>query len=104
MHGSAQGTFCRLPATALRVERAAPPPAEFRAGDGYVREFCARCGSKLFARNAAYPDLVWIAAGALDDDPGVRPAFHAQVAAGASWHSVTDGLPCYPGPAPEGGP
>ena len=69
------------------VERHRP-----EAPDHLVRAFCRRCGSYL-----GEPDLSAkgfpVAASALDDDPGVRQAFHEHVASKAPWYEITDDLP-----------
>jgi hypothetical protein len=38
-------------------------------------------------------DQVFIPAGALDDDPGVRPAAHIFVGSKAPWYEIRDELP-----------
>jgi len=58
-----------------------------------VRTFCARCGSTLQWLRESKPDVVDVALGVLDDDPGVRPSHHIFVASKAPWHEITDNLP-----------
>jgi hypothetical protein len=57
---------------------------------GYGRAFCPTCG-------AAVPGVrggqVLVPAGALDDDPGIRPQGHIFVAYKAPWFEITDTLP-----------
>ncbi len=54
--------------------------------------FCSRCGSPV---PDPTPDaaLLEVAAGLLDDDPGLRPDRHIFVEFKAPWSSVSDGLP-----------
>jgi hypothetical protein len=64
--------------------RETPPP--------YRTHFCSRCGSPV-------PDPVststWleIPAGALDDDPQLRPDKHIYIDSKSSWFAITDALP-----------
>jgi hypothetical protein len=62
----------------------APPP--------YTNRFCGRCGSPVPVPS---DDASWfeIPAGALDDDPKIRPDKHIYVDFKSSWYSVGDGLP-----------
>ena len=57
--------------------------------------FCKRCGSDL--PRMAREDAMVIPAGALDDDPGIRPSAHVCVSGKASWFEITDELPQYAG-------
>ena len=62
----------------------APPP--------YTTAFCRRCGSPV-----PNPDMdseyFEIAAGLLDDDPGVMPDKHIYVEFKSSWYGIIDDLP-----------
>jgi len=62
------------------------PDAEF-----YNQMFCRDCGSVMPTVNDAF-DIVMIPAGALDQDPGIRPAAHIFVESKASWFDITDDL------------
>ena len=62
----------------------APPP--------YRSSFCAQCGSSLPDPSAESP-LVEIPAGALDDDPQLRPDKHIYVDVKSSWFEIADNLP-----------
>lgn len=56
--------------------------------------FCPTCGSPM-PRVDTDRGLVAVPMGALDDDPGVRPARHIYVGSKAPWWPITDGLPQY---------
>jgi hypothetical protein len=61
-----------------------------------VRSFCRTCGSplgELLGGHETFP----VAASALDDDPGARPAIHIHSASKPPWHQITDGLKQVPG-------
>jgi hypothetical protein len=72
----------------------------YESSPGATRSFCGRCGSPLWKRDAAkMPGQVRIRLGSLDDDPGVRPAFHWAVDSKAPWYEITDDLPQLVDPA-----
>jgi hypothetical protein len=58
----------------------------------YSAAFCSRCGSPV---PNPPPDATWfeIAAGLLDDDPGVRPDKHIFVERKSAWFPISDALP-----------
>jgi len=61
---------------------------------GFEKLFCELCGSALFGRAPDREELSLVRLGAIDGDPGVRPAAHQFVAYAAPWASVPDdGLP-----------
>jgi hypothetical protein len=64
--------------------RAEPPP--------YSRVFCERCGC-IVPEPDPQSDVFEIAAGLLDDDPGMRPERHIMVECKAPWTVIGDGLP-----------
>jgi hypothetical protein len=67
-------------------------------GDGgWIKASCSICGSQLFTTSSENPDLVAIRMGALDGDPGIRPAAHQFVTYAAPWAPLPDdGLPRFP--------
>lgn len=64
--------------------RERPPP--------YATAFCARCGSPA---PDPPPGADWfeIAAGTLEEDPGLRPDRHIYVEGKAPWYEIADALP-----------
>jgi hypothetical protein len=72
-------------------------------GGGYSPAFCRVCGSSA-PWVAKERQLVFIPAGLLDDDPGVRPALHMFVASRAPWWEITDDLPQFEEWVPGYGP
>jgi hypothetical protein len=92
-HGAAFGTYALAKAAGFRVISGADRIARYRSSPGVVRTFCARCGSTLQWLRDSKPDIVDIALGVIDGDPGVRPSSHIFVASKAPWHDITDSLP-----------
>jgi hypothetical protein len=78
-----------------RIRSWAPP-------DGAEKFFCGDCGSALFSRNPAVPEVVGVRLGAFESDPGVRPAVRQFVAYAAAWEQIPDdGLPRHSERAPS---
>ena len=65
----------------------------------FTQTFCATCGAKM-PRTDAARGIAIVPMGALDDDPGVRPAEHIFVADKAPWFEITDALPQHAAYAP----
>jgi hypothetical protein len=65
----------------------------YESSPGKWRCFCRVCGSPLFAEMAEMPEHVRLRLGLLDDDPGVRPAYHFAVNFKAPWWEIADDLP-----------
>ena len=70
-------------------------------GTGNIKAFCSVCGGHLYSRRPDGWESVSIRLGAVDGDPGIRPAYHQYVETAAVWHDLPDdGLPRYEGPRP----
>jgi hypothetical protein len=67
-------------------------------GDGgWLKAFCGTCGSQLYAGNPEDRELVAVRMGAIDGDPGIRPAAHQFTDYAAVWEPLPDdGLPRFP--------
>ena len=91
-HGTAFSTYCQVDATTVDVLCGREVITRYDASPGAAREFCGRCGAKLFYRAHAMPEFLWVAAGVIDGDPGVRPDRHVFVASRAPWYPITDAL------------
>lgn len=91
-HGSAFGSFLHADGALFRwlagealIQSHQSSPENFRA-------FCRVCGSNVPVLEDEGTHVT-IPAGALDDDPGVRPIVHIHTASKAPWYAVTDELP-----------
>lgn len=92
-HGAAFGTYAVAKKADVRVVSGEALIAAYGSSPGVLRTFCIRCGSTLQWLKASRPDLVDIALGILDDDPGIRPACHIYVGSKAPWYDIGDALP-----------
>jgi len=74
--GSAFSTNVAMPREAVMVEGDTLATFETHAGDDsppFYRSFCARCGSPVCAQGEAYPGIIFVKAGTLDDPAQVSP-------------------------------
>ena len=91
------GTF-ELTHGAERVTEYVPQPG------GFVKAFCATCGSHLYSREPGGWAQVSVRFGSFDDDPGVRPSYHQRVESAVPWIPLPDdGLPRFEGRRPPSG-
>jgi hypothetical protein len=73
----------------------------YRPPDGFAKVFCGACGSALWSEHPDDPEIRSIRFGAVDGDPGIRPASRQYVDFAAVWEPIPeDGLPRYGGPRP----
>lgn len=105
-HGAAFRSRAALDRADFRWTSEASPLAGFRSSTNTTRTFCGICGANLVSVFDDRPEVLGLALGTLDDDPGVRPACHVFVGSKAPWHDITDGLPRFetlppPGAAPR---
>ena len=72
------------------------------AGDGLEKVFCGDCGSAMLAWDRETRDVAIVRLGAIEGDPGVRPAARQFVAYAAAWETIPDdGLPRFDERIPE---
>lgn len=95
-HGAAFGTYAAVKAADFRLVSGEDRITRYRSSPGVSRTFCSRCGSSLQWLKDSKPDVVEIALGVIDGDPGVRPSCHIFVASKAPWYDITDSLPQHP--------
>lgn len=92
-HGAAFATYARVARDGFAFARGADSVKHHRSSEEATRTFCGSCGSNLQFLFASLPDLVWVAAGTFDDEPGHEPEAHIFVGSKAPWHEITDALP-----------
>jgi len=71
--------------------------SEYESSPGKFRAFCRRCGSPVYSRREAEPEVRRIRLGTLDSDPERRPLAHVWVGEKAPWFTIEDSLPQYLG-------
>jgi hypothetical protein len=70
---------------------------EYESSPGKKRAFCSRCGSPVYSRRDAAPEVLRLRVGLLDEPVQARPAAHFCVASKAGWDVIGDDLPQFPG-------
>lgn len=65
------------------------------SGNAVTRAFCPTCGSPVFSKNPAMPDLVFLRASSLDDLEVFQPQMHVFAGRAASWDRPPPGLPSF---------
>ena len=102
--GSAFSTNLALPAAAFAIEGDTLATYETRASPGaapFLRSFCGRCGSPVFARGDAYPGIVFVKVGTLDEPAAASPTMHMWCDERLPWVRTADDVPCLPA-GPQG--
>ncbi len=91
-HGTLFATFAIAPAAGFRWLAGEDQVARFQSSDHGVRGFCRVCGS---AAPGVLPEMgiVFLPAGNLEGDPGIRPQRHIFAGSKAPWFRITDDLP-----------
>ncbi len=91
--GSAFGANADAKKSEFRFTTGAELIREFESSPDTFRAFCSRCGSPIYKRSNAKPDVIRIRLGSLEGDPGLRARVHVYVADKAPWYEITDALP-----------
>ena len=95
--GSAFNTGVRFPGASFRLVKGAAKGFRKAADSGtwLTRYFCPDCGSPLYTVSDAWPDMVFIMAGALDDPSVVEPAYQLWTRSRVPWATIPAELPSY---------
>ncbi|MBO0738140.1 MAG: GFA family protein [Alphaproteobacteria bacterium] len=93
--GSAFIAAIRVPAAGFRITKGEPKLylSGSDAGNAVTRAFCPECGSPLFIRVSARPDIVGLRVGSLDDPSGFRPEADIFVKSAQPWDHMNPDLP-----------
>jgi hypothetical protein len=92
-HGSAFRARGRVRTKDLRWVRGEELVRYYESSPGQHRGFCSTCGSSLFTKFSDAHEVLGLALGILDDDPGSRPTCHVFVGSKAPWYEIADALP-----------
>lgn len=96
--GAVAVTWLYAPVRQFVLVRGAP--RVYRSSAEAERHFCGACGSSLFFRSEAEPEMIDIAVATLDD-PEAWPANHHNYAADRlGWLTLDPELPAYEGDTP----
>lgn len=94
--GTAASANARVVPGSFRVVEGEEHVRMWAPEGGFEKHFCGLCGSALFSRSPADPEVVSVRLGAVDGEPGIRPRWRAFVAYAAGWEPIPeDGLTRY---------
>jgi len=91
--GSSFGTTAGVRASDLHFVTGDELLASWESSPGYHRFFASCCGSPIYKRNDAAPEILGFRLGTLDSDPGKTGAVHFMFTSKVPWLNVTDDLP-----------
>ena len=91
-HGAAYATVVTAQAADFRWTRGEELVETYKSSNELDRVFCRNCGSSLAVIEHKTGE-VFVAAGTLDDDPGIRLESHIFVGSKAPWHEILDEAP-----------
>ena len=91
-HGTLFATFAIAPLASFRWQAGEDHVKNYRSSANGVRAFCPTCGS---AAPGTMPEMgiVFVPAGNLQGDPGIRPQRHIFTGSKSPWYEITDDLP-----------
>ena len=93
--GSSFGTTAGIRADALEFVEGEDALASWTSSPGIERFFASCCGSPIFKRDAASPQLLGFRLGTLDTDPGRTGDQHYMLGSKVPWLERADALPAH---------
>ena len=94
-NGAAYATNAPVQSAEFRLLHGADSVAEYQSSRGVSRASCRRCGSPLYSRRPATPEVLRLRIGTLDTPIADKPTAHIFVASKAEWDEIHDDLPQY---------
>jgi hypothetical protein len=91
--GSAFGSFMRVLARDFKIISGLEFEKVFDSSEWAARAFCSNCGASIRYINKEQPELTFVAAGCLDDDPKICPRHHIFVKDKAPWYEINSNIP-----------
>lgn len=101
--GSSFGTTSVVTATDLVFVAGEELLKSWESSTGVYRFFAGCCGSPIFKRDDASPNMLGFRLGTLDTDPGRKVDLHFMVISKVPWLDLHDSLPMEQGDGPEFG-
>jgi hypothetical protein len=94
--GASYATNIIVPTEAFTIVAGKDRLSSFESSPQKHRYFCVACGSPIYSHGQKTKDCVSVRCGTLQDDPGIRPAYHAYVASKAKWVEIREEIPQVP--------
>ncbi|MEZ9198166.1 GFA family protein [Shewanella sp. 10N.286.54.B9] len=93
LHGAAFRTRAQINTADWRTIQGKQFIKFYESSPGEHKGFCAECGSSLYTKFDANPNVLGFPLGTLDTDPKVTPSRHIFVGSKAPWYEIADDLP-----------
>ena len=100
--GSSFGTTAGVKSREFFVVAGEELLSSWESSPGYRRFFASCCGSPIYKRNDAAPEILGFRLGTLDTDPARSGGVHFMFGSKVPWLKVTDDLPKDAGGPPFG--
>ena len=96
--GTAYAPVLAVPRDALRISQGEPTyyTSQSDSGETVSRGFCPECGSGIFSKLSANPDIVGLKAASLDDPSWFRPTVDMYTDSAQPWDVMNPDLPKVP--------
>lgn len=100
--GSAFAEHAMVPVLSFRHDGDTVAHERAVGGIAFEEVFCAACFTRVFNRNSALPDVIFLRAGTLVGSGDLRPIAHIWTDRKQSWVVLPDGVPTFArSPTPE---
>lgn len=93
--GSAFAVNISVPLEKFTIVTGESKISVFESSPNKLRHFCSICGSPLYTKVGANPDVLRLRLGSLDSPFKDAPAAHIFAGQKAPWHRIYDDLPQY---------
>lgn len=96
--GTAYAPVLAVPRDALSISQGEPTyyTSQSDSGETVSRGFCPECGSGIFSKLSANPDIVGLKAASLDDPSWFRPTIDIYTDSAQPWDVMNPDLPKVP--------
>lgn len=97
--GGQMSTVAAVPRAALRVTRGTTRSFAYTGDSGQpvLRHFCPDCGARLYTDVQVMPDMLFLAAGSMDDASGLKPDMHIYTRSKQPWAHIAPDAQCFEG-------
>lgn len=100
--GSAFAQHAMVPNSAIVFDGPTVVYASSDNGIEFEDVFCAVCYTRLYNRNSALPEMIFLRAGTLADSGQIAPIAHIWTKRRQSWVEIPEGIPLFAeSPTPE---